>query len=331
VKCPETGKVRTEKLDFLSKNPFYTKRFAFYVGRRCEEASVKSVAEELMLDWKTTKELEKVYLQEKLDRRGDISPNVIGIDEIAIGSGHNYWIIVSDLEKRIPLYFFGPGRKEEDLDKFYATLSGEKKKGVRLVVMDMWKAYEKSTKKNVPEAAILYDKFHIISHLGKALDEIRKSEYQKASEQHRTFIKGQKYTLLSHKENLTNNGRASLKKLLSINKRLNTAYILKESFGQLWEYKSEAWARKFFENWKASLKWQRLKPYEDFCGLIERHWEGIASFCKPENKVPLGFVEGFNNKIRTIFKRAYGLRDVEYMKLKILTSTLPKIDYNSPT
>jgi Transposase and inactivated derivatives len=107
--------------------------------------------------------------------------------------------------------------------------------------------------------------------------------------------------------------------------------LLKESFGQLWEYKSEAWARKFFENWKASLKWQRLKPYEDFCGLIERHWEGIASFCKPENKVPLGFVEGFNNKIRTIFKRAYGLRDVEYMKLKILTSTLPKIDYNSPT
>lgn len=116
-----------------------------------------------------------------------------------------------------------------------------------------------------------------------------------------------------------------MEKLLSANKRLNTAYLLKESFGQLWSYRSEAWARKFFENWKASLKWQRLKSYERFAEMIERHWDGIAAFCQVENKVSLGFVEGVNNKIRVIQRRAYGLKDEEYLRLKVLTCILPAI------
>ena len=109
------------------------------------------------------------------------------------------------------------------------------------------------------------------------------------------------------------------------NKRLNIAYLLKESFGQLWNYQSEGWARRFFENWKQALKWQRLKPYEKFARMIDSHWDGIAAYCQPQNKVPLGFVEGLNNKIRVLQRRAYGLRDEEYLRLKILTCMLPEI------
>jgi transposase len=101
--------------------------------------------------------------------------------------------------------------------------------------------------------------------------------------------------------------------------------VLKESFGQLGDYEKEGWAQRFFENWRAALKWQRLQPYEKFAALIERHWEGIVGYCHPENKVPLGFVEGLNNKIRVIQRRAYGLRDEEYLRLKILTCMLPEI------
>ena len=154
---------------------------------------------------------------------------------------------------------------------------------------------------------------------------MRKLEYARLGGQDRTFIKGQKYTLLSHPQNLKGPARKNLKLLLTANKRLNTAYLLKESFAQLWDYTSETWARKFFENWRAQLKWQRLKPYEQFAALIERHWDGIAAYCKPENKVALGFVEGLNNKIRVIQRRAYGLHDEEYLKLKVLTCTLPAI------
>ena len=211
------------------------------------------------------------------------------------------------------------------MDEFYRFLGQKQAKRIRLAVMDMWQAFGNSTARNAPQAAILFDKFHVMRHLGKALDEVRKSEYRRLAGRERSYIKGQKYTLLSHRQNLTLDGKRALRKLLSANQRLNTAYLLKESFGQLWDYNSEAWARKFFENWRASLKLQRLKPYEKFADMIERHWDGIAAYCRPENKVALGFVEGLNNKIRVIQRRAYGLRDEEYLRLKIPTCMLPPI------
>jgi transposase len=204
-------------------------------------------------------------------------------------------------------------------------LGPKKGKKIELAVMDMWKAFRNSTRSNAPQASILFDKFHIMRHLGDALDKVRKSEYRRLQGKQRKYIKGQKYTLLSHRENLSLEGRRALKELLAVNKRLNKAYLLKESFGQLWGYRREGWARRFFENWKAALKWQRLGPYEEFVAMIERHWDGIAAYCHEENKVSLGFVEGLNNKIRVIQRRAYGLRDEDYLRLKILTCMLPQI------
>jgi transposase len=154
---------------------------------------------------------------------------------------------------------------------------------------------------------------------------VRQSEYARLSTPERRFIKGQKYALLSHRENLTWDGRRALRELLRMNQRLNVAYLLKASFGQLWDYQREAWAWKFFLNWRSALRWQRLNPYQKFARMIEKHWPGIAAYCQPENKVSLGFVEGLNNKIRVIQRRAYGLRDEEYLRLKVLTCTLPQI------
>jgi transposase len=325
VECKKNNTVRQEKLDWLAEKIGYTKRFAYYVGKRCESSTIKDVADELHLDWKTIKNLEKEYMKEKLVRAGEVNPVKIGIDEVSIKKGHSYKIVISDLEKRQPIWFGGIDRSEKSLNEFYNSLNSTQKGGIKLVVMDMWKAFENSTKKNVADAVILYDKFHIKKHLNEALDAIRKSEYARVSENDRKFIKGQKYTLLSNKENLTLDGKKSLKLLLFANKRLNTAYMLKESFGQLWNYSSEKWARKFFDNWKASLRWQRLKPFEKFANMIEKHWEGIAEYCRMDDKIALGFVEGFNNKIRVIQRRAYGLKDQEYLRLKILTCKLPSI------
>ncbi len=325
VECRRCGSVRQERLSFLADNPFYTKRFGFYVGRRCRSSTIKDVAKELHLDWHTVKGLEKQYMEEQLRRIGRPGPKVIGIDEVSIRKGHTYRIVVSDLVRERPIWFGGKDRSEASLDMFFEWLSPKKSAGIRLGVMDMWKPFRNSTERNAPQASILFDKFHILRHLGEALDKVRKSEYARLSGQKRRYIKGQKYTLLSHWENLSQDGRKSLKTLLAANKRLNTAYLLKESFGQLWDYGREGWARRFFENWRASLKWQRLKPYEYFAKMIDRHWAGIAAYCRPENKVSLGFVEGLNNKIRVIQRRAYGLRDEDYLRLKILTCMLPPL------
>lgn len=325
VRCKRCGKVKREKLPWLSNNPFYTNRFSYYVGRKCRAMTIKDVAKELKLDWHAVKALDKEYMQEQLRRNPVAAPRAIGIDEISLRKGHIYRIVVSDLERRKPIWFGGEDRSEASMDMFYDWLGPKKTKKIELAVMDMWKAFTKSTRNNAPGAAIIYDKFHVMRHLGDALDKVRKMEYTRLSGTDRSYIKGQKYTLLSNRENLTLDGKKALRKLLQANKRLNAAYLLKESFGQLWSYQTEGWARRFFENWKQSLKWQRLEPYEKFAEMIERHWDGIAAYSRPENKVSLGFVEGLNNKIRVIQRRAYGLRDEEYLRLKILTCMLKEI------
>jgi transposase len=325
VDCGRCGTVKREGPAWLADNPFYTKRFAWLIGRRCRAATIKDVAREFGLHWESVKQLEKQYMREQLRRVGTPGPKVIGIDEVSIRKGHSYRIVVSDLLRGRPIWFGGADRSEASLELFFQELGIKKCRGIRLAVMDMWKPFRNATVKHVLAVSILFDKFHVIRHLGEALDKVRKSEYARLAGKDRQFIKGQKYTLLSHRANLTLNGQRSLAKLLRANKRLNIAYLLKESFDQLWDYQSAAWARRFFENWKQALKWQRLKPYEKFARLIDAHWEGIVAYCKPQNKVPLGFVEGFNNKIRVLQRRAYGLRDEKYLRLKILTCMLPEI------
>jgi len=317
--------VRQERLDFLADSPFYTKRFAFWVGRRCRASTIQDVARETHLNWKTVKALEMQYMEEQLRRTGTPAPRIIGLDEISIRRGQTYRIVVSDLVRQRPIWFGGTDRSEASLDQFFAWLGPRKSTRIQVAVMDMWRAFTKSTSQNAPQAKILYDKFHVLRHLSDALDQVRKREYARLKGNDRRFIKGQKYTLLSHRENLTLEGRQALKTLLRANKRLNTAYLLKESFGQLWDYQREGWARRFFVQWRSALKWQRLKPYEEFAAMIERHWDGIAAYCDPANKVSLGFVEGLNNKVRVLQRRAYGLRDPQYLRLKILTCMLREI------
>jgi transposase len=248
----------------------------------------------------------------------------IGIDEVSIRKGHNYAIVVADLEQERPIWMSSIlGRAEEDMDRFFIEMGPIRSRRIRLAVMDMWKPFRNSLTHHAPQAEIVFDKFHVMGHLNNALDDIRRREYSRVSLKDRRFIKGQRYTLLSHKANLDMDGRRSLNLLLKANKRLNKAYLLKESFGQLWDYNNPTWARKFFENWKAQLKWSRLRPYQKFVKLVERHWDGIVSYCRPDHKVSLGFMEGLNNKIRVIQRRSYGIRDMEYLRLKVLTSFIP--------
>ena len=201
VDCRRCSKVKRERLDFLADNPLYTKRFAYFVGRRCRGATIKEVAEELALDWHTVKALDQQYMEAQLKRAGTPGPQVIGVDEIAIRKGHTYRIVVSDLVRGRPIWFGGQDRSEASMSQFYGWLGKRKSSRIRLAVMDMWKPFRLATKAQAPQAAILFDKFHVMRHLGEALDAVRKSEYARLAGRQRRYIKGQKYTLLSRKEN----------------------------------------------------------------------------------------------------------------------------------
>lgn len=119
VQCRRCGKVKRERLDFLADNPFYTKRFTQYVGRRCRSTTIKDMAAELNLDWDTVKTLEKHYMQAQLAKAGTPGPKVLGIDEISIRKGHTYRIVVSDLIRERPIWFGGADRSQASMAQFY--------------------------------------------------------------------------------------------------------------------------------------------------------------------------------------------------------------------
>ncbi len=324
VKCMTCG-VKNEKLAFLSENTKYTLRFAMQIGGLCRAMTIKDVARIMHLDWHAVKDLDKIYMREQLRLAGHPKPGVIGVDEISIKKGHSYRIVVSDLEARRAIWFGGAGRTEADMDLFFAFLGKKNNKKIRLAVMDMWKPFRNSTLRHAPQAAILFDKFHIVKHLSDALDAVRRSEYKRVTGDDRSFIKGQRYVLLSRRENLSEDGCKNLERLLDANARLNVAYLLREQFEQLWDYASADDMRAFFDAWRDQLRGQDLTAYQKFAAMLDKHWDGVAAHSQPTHKIPLGFVEGFNNKIRVLQRRAYGLRDEEYLKLKILTSGLPPL------
>ena len=181
------------------------------------------------------KDLDRRYMQAWLAKTPQPAPQVIGVDELPIKKGHPYRIVVSDLERGRPIWVGGQGQTEADLDRFYLDLGSKKTARIQLAMMDMWKAFRNSV-----QAQILFDKFHILRHLADAMDQVRRAEYKRVALKDRACIKGQRDTLLSHRANLTLAGRRSLRKLLRANKRLATAYLLKEEFGQLWPIAGKA-------------------------------------------------------------------------------------------
>ena len=177
VFCRQCAAVKRERLELLADNPYYTKRFAYYVGRRCRSATIKDIAEELQLDWETVKELDKQYMREQLERAGTPGPKVIGIDEVSIRKGHTYRIVVSDLERHRPIWFGGEDRSEASMDGFYRFIGEKKARKHPPGGHGHVEGVPQLHHQHAPQAAILFDKFHVIRHLGEALDKVRKAEY----------------------------------------------------------------------------------------------------------------------------------------------------------
>ena len=157
--CQKCRKVKQEKLDWLADYPFCTKRFAYYVGRRCRDSSIQDIAEELRLDWRTVKALEMQYMGEQLRRVGAPGPKVVGIDEVSVRKGHTYRIVVSDLRRKRPIWFGGEDRSGKSMDLFYGWLGEKKSQRIHLAVMDMWKAFYTSTRKHAPQATFCLTNF----------------------------------------------------------------------------------------------------------------------------------------------------------------------------
>jgi transposase len=293
-------------------------RLGAAVALACEETrSLKSIAEQFGLHWATVKEIDKKALERKVPAVGSQSPVLLAIDEFSIRKRHSYGTTVVNAQNASVLYV-GRDRREESLKPFFEALGPEKCRIIEAVAMDMWKPYLKAVKENCPQAAIVFDPFHIIQAYGRdVVDKVRAEEYKKATLSTKEVIKGSRYILLKNSVNLdrSNGEHVRLKDLLKINRKINKVYILKDDLKELWRYKSEAWALKFFNSWYRRAIYSRIEPLKDFARMLKRHLEGIINHCKYQ--IHTGILEGINNKIKVIKRIAYGFRDIEYFFLKI--------------
>jgi len=317
VDCPHCGGLQVEALAFMKRYSRVSTMLGNLVYELCKVMSNKAVGIFQGLDDSTIKAIDKEKLQEKQANRTLEGITSLGADEIFIG-GKKCLHMISKLDGPggPELIYIGDGHKEKDLKKFWKWFGKERTSRIKVAVMDMWRGFYNSFKNNCPGIVILFDKFHVIQHLLIALNEVRQQELRRLNDRLKGLLTGKKFILLSRLAHVRGNARKDLNELLGASPRLRKAHLLKESFGHLWSYTSKTWARKFWQLWKDSLKWTRLKSYERFVRMVDKHLDGILAYC--DHKLPLGFIEGTNLKAKNIIRRAYGYRDDEYMKLKII-------------
>jgi transposase len=272
----------------------------------------------------TVKSIDKARLEEIQSQRPLDGVRVLGMDEIAVGKGHHFWTLISALEgPRGPeMLNIVQGRSEKRLKRFWRCFGKERADGITHAVIDMCQAFENSIRAHCNrEVQIVYDKFHVLLHLNEALNTVRKAELRKSLGRFKKSLAGKKFILLARKSRVRGHAREALEDILAASPRLKKAHLLKESLGHLWDYTYKGCALRFWEEWKAQLKWSRLKPYHKFVRMVERHLHGILSYC--DKKVSLGYIESSNLKARNVIRRAYGYRDEDYMKLKIIQACTP--------
>jgi len=313
VVCAECRCVRTEYFDFVEPYLRVTKRLAQCIHELCKVMTVKEVAEHFGLDWKTVKEIDKKFLEEEFGNTDYTGLRIIAIDEISRHRHHDYLTVVIDYETG-RIVWIGEGRKESTLVSFFSEMPLSVRERIEAIAMDMWDPYIASVRKWCPNARIVFDLFHVVKEFNKVIDKVRNQEYHRAIESDKRVLKGTRYLLLKNSKNLKLEERPHLKQILNLNKNLSTVYILKDALKKIWSYRYRKSAEKSLDNWCQLAYESDIKPVIKFAERLQRHKEGILNHCR--YSIHTGKIEGVNNTLKVIKRKAYGFRDTRYFILK---------------
>jgi len=277
--------------------------------------TVTEVARHLGLDWKTVKNIDKYYLEHDYGQPDLKGLRILAVDEISIRKGQSYLTVVLDfLTGRV--VFVGKKRKAKTLKRFFNQLSISQRKKIKAVAMDMWDPFIKAVRDKLPNAKIVFDLFHVVASFSRVIDKVRNREYRRASKVDKAVYKGAKYLLLKNRINVRRQShRQQLKQLLELNQVINTVMILKDKLKHIWTYRSRTWAEKALDQWCDLARSLKIQTVNTFVKMLERHRYGIVNHC--DYPIHTGKLEGVNNKIKVIKRKAYGFHDLRYFSLKI--------------
>ena len=331
VNCSHCGTPKTEQVPWADGKNQLTKPYRAFLAEWAEELSWKRVAERFNTSWQKVYHAVEWVVEWGLARRKLDNVTAIGVDEVAWQKGHNYLTLVYQLESGFRrLLWVGEKRTKKTLDTFFCTMN-QLDKGfisrLKFICSDMWKPYLKVIKKRAPEALNILDRFHIVQHFNKSVDNVRREEVRRLKEEKKepVLVKS-RWCFLKKRGNLTEKQRFKLRDLLKINLKTVRAYLLKEQFQSFWEYKHPAWARKFLDSWCEAAIRSRIDPMKRMAAMLRKHRELILNWFRAKKQYNNGIVEGQNRLVNLTVRKAFGFRSKKIIEITLFhqLGKLPK-------
>lgn len=317
VWCEQCGGPHLERLSWLSRYQRVTDRLADACSQLLRAASVQAVAAFYGLGWHTVKAIDKARLSAQIVPPDWTQIRFLAMDEFALHKGHRYATVVIDPMRRRVLWV-GQGRSRETARAFFEQMPGGAAARIEAVAIDMTTAYELEIKAQCPNAEVVYDLFHVVAKYGReVIDRVRVDEANRLRQDKlaRRVVKSSRWLLLRNRDNLSAQQGVQLRELLAANQSLLTVYLLRDSLKRLWRYRRQGWADKAWAQWYQQAHDSGIEALMRFADKLKPYLHGIVSRCRyPLNT---SVVEGINNTIKVIKRRAYGYRDQDYFFLKI--------------
>jgi transposase len=319
VDCPDCG-VKVELLPWVRGKSHLTITYAWFLATWAKRLSWKEVAEVFHTSWDSVVRSVKMAVEWGLVHRDLSGIMAIGVDEICWRKRKEKFVTLVyqlDAGKR-RLLWIGRDRTVRTFRSFFEWLGEKRCQGLRFVCSDMWKPYLRVITEMAPAAVNVLDRFHVMSHMNKAIDEVRAKEAKELKARGKEpLLTGSRWCLLKRPENLTDNQVERLKDLLAYNIKTVRAYLLKEDFQRFWEYVSPFWAGRFLDAWCTRTIRSRIKPMKKVAKMLRKHRGLLLNWFRAKGEIALGCVEGFNNKAKVTTKRSYGFRSYDLLKIAL--------------
>jgi transposase len=304
VRCLACGP-RVEHVPWAHKWQRITRALGRALATLSRQLSWRETARHYGVDWKTVATAVRRAVRWGLQHRRRHPLHFIGVDEVSRRKGHRYLTLVYDLDRR-RLVWVGENRDTETMEQFFRWLGRRRARAVQVVCCDMWAIYLDAIRTHLPQARILFDRFHVVKHLNHAVDLVRRETWRQLRGTDRLAFKRTRWIWLKNPWNLTPAERRRLSALCRTNQPIVRAYYLKEAFQRFWDYRRDGWARPYLQQWLWWASHSRLEPFRDFARLIREHLDGVLAWTRLW--LSNNALEGMNNKVKVISHRAYGFR-----------------------
>jgi transposase len=309
VNCPRCG-VKVETVPWADGKHTLTRTYMHFLATWAKRLSWKETAVAFRTTWEKVFHSVEWAVQWGLAHRDLSNVRSIGVDEVLWQRGHKYLTVVYQIDSECKrLLWVGKDRTIKTLLRFFRFFGKERSVQLLFICSDMWKPYLKVIAKKASQAIHVLDRFHIVMHMNKAIDEVRAQETRELKSKGMSpILTHSRWCLLKRPENLTSKQEIKLRDLLRCNLKAVRSYLLKEDFQFFWEYLSPFWAGEFLDLWCTRVMRSRIEPMKKVARMLRSHRELLLNWFRAKKTISGGVIEGFNNRLKLTTRKAYGFR-----------------------